>query len=282
MNPTSMNTPAINPTTMDSAYLMDSAAETQRLELKTDALAVERQARAAGLLPGMRVADIACGPGKTSATLAGIVGGTGTVTGFDASEERIAHARLTYGAPNLDFVRHDLRQAINAVQPFDFVWVRFLLEYHRAGAFDIVERCAGLLKPGGILCLVDLDHNSLSHYGIPTRLETALRHAMTVLEEQADFDPYAGRKLYSHLYRLGFTNIKAALEAHHLIYGPLSTQDELNWFTKLEVIPRKIQASLPGYASLQDFQDDFRRFFSDPGRFSYTPLIACWGQKPAP
>jgi hypothetical protein len=147
-------------------------------------------------------------------------------------------------------------------------------------AFDIVKNCASILKPGGTLCLIDLDHNCMSHYGISPRLEHAVKSALSILEKVANFDPYAGRKLYSHLYRLGFTGITAHVEAHHLIYGPLRGTDEMNWMSKITVIPGRINAALPGYGSIGEFQEDFRRFFTDPGRFSYTPLIACWGRKP--
>src|SRR5262245_64027106 len=47
----------------------------------------------AGLRPGMRVADLGCGVGMTTALLAKLVGPTGHVVGVDASGEQIAQAR---------------------------------------------------------------------------------------------------------------------------------------------------------------------------------------------
>ena len=47
-------------------YLMESDDETLRLQLKTDQKTLEKQAKWAGIQPGMRVADIGCGAGKTS------------------------------------------------------------------------------------------------------------------------------------------------------------------------------------------------------------------------
>ena len=75
------------------------------------------------------------------------------------------------------------------------------------------------MKPGGILCLVDLDFNCLIHYGIPVSLEKALFGLMGLLEEKANFDPYAGRKFYSFLFDLGFTDIDVDITTHHLIFG---------------------------------------------------------------
>ena len=49
-----------------SGYLMENDQEALRLDVKTDADAVERQALWAGIQPGMRVADLGCGAGKTT------------------------------------------------------------------------------------------------------------------------------------------------------------------------------------------------------------------------
>jgi len=137
------------------------------------------------------------------------------------------------------------------------------------------------LKPGGILCLVDLDHNCLNHYGLSPRLEAALNAALKQMEEKGNFDPYAGRKLYSHLYRLGFADIRVEAGVHHLIYGELNEVDSFNWIKKIDTISRNMDIVLPGYADIEEFRSDFISFFSDPGRFTYTPLIACSGRKPS-
>ena len=47
-------------------YLMEDEQEAVRLDRKTDAATVEKQALWAGIKPGMRVADLGCGAGKTT------------------------------------------------------------------------------------------------------------------------------------------------------------------------------------------------------------------------
>ena len=47
-------------------YLMEGDQEALRLDVKTDAATTEKQALWAGLKPGMRVADLGCGAGKTT------------------------------------------------------------------------------------------------------------------------------------------------------------------------------------------------------------------------
>ena len=265
---------------MNNVYLMENEEEIRRLEMKTDISVVESFAGRAGLVPGMRAADVCCGAGITTAVLASIAGETGSAVGFDASEERLAYAAARYGNARTTFERADVREPFGQAGEFDFVWIRFALEYFRQESFDIAANAAALLKKGGILCLVDLDHNSLNHYGISGKLEKALVSVVSQMEEKGNFDPYAGRKLYSHLYRLGFRDIRAEAGAHHLIYGDLKEVDAFNWIKKIETISRYIEFEIPGYASPTEFLEDFMLFFSNPGRFTYTPVIACSGKKP--
>jgi ubiquinone/menaquinone biosynthesis C-methylase UbiE len=266
---------------MSTTYLMENEEEIERLERKTDAGVVERWARTAGLQPGMRVVDLCCGAGLTTSILAEVAGPEGSAVGIDFSGPRLEHGRARYGGPTTSFVQRDVRQPLTGVGPFDFAWVRFALEYFREEAFSIVSHLADVMAPGGIVCLVDLDHNCLNHFGLSPRLERALTSAVHQVETAGNFDPYAGRKLYSHLHRLGFEDLKVEAGAHHLIYGALSPVDEYNWTRKIEVIVRNRGIVLPGYDSAEAFLDDFLAFFRDPGRFTYTPVIACWGVKPA-
>jgi ubiquinone/menaquinone biosynthesis C-methylase UbiE len=263
---------------MGDHYLMENDEEVFRLETKTDAEVLRQQTLRAGLRPGMRVADICCGSGLTTSLLGELAGPEGSVLGIDLSTERIQHALAHYGNDSVDFLCRDVREDLRDLGKFDFIWVRFVLEYYRKEAFEIVKNITSILGENGILCLIDLDHNCLNHYGISPELNEAVAEAMRFLEEYENFDPYAGRKLYSHLYKLNFDQIEVNLSAHHLIYGALKESDEFNWMKKIEVVSAKTGVRLPHYDEISGFLRDFHTFFSDPGRFTYTPLISCWGR----
>lgn len=259
-------------------YLMEHEDEALRLDLKTDRAAVKRQCRWAGLKPGMRVADIGCGSGKTTSHLSDLVGPSGSVVGVDGSEARVQHARSHYGVSRVEFVCRDFRLPLDDLGAFDFIWVRFVLEYHRAQAADIVRNLKSLLSPGGILCLIDLDYNCLSHYGLSVRLEQTINGLMSLMERDFDFDPYVGRKLYSFLFDNGFADIAVDLAPHHLIYGELNPVDDYNWTRKIEVAAGRCGYSFPEYpGGFDEFLHEFKSFFADPRRFTYTPLIICRG-----
>jgi len=267
---------------MSQPYLMENDEEALRLVRKTDARVVEEFAKRAGLKPGMRVLDLCCGAGVTTSILAGLAGPGGSAVGVDASAARLDHARRTYGGPTVTFESRDVTRPLEGLGRFDFVWMRFALEYFRAEAPAIVGGLSSVLTPGGTVCLVDLDHNCLNHWGQSDRLDGALKAVLSRLETEGNFDPYTGRKLYSWLYRGGYRDIGVFAGAHHLIYGPLNEVDEYNWTRKIEVTARNRGLEIPGYASADEFLADFLAFFRDPARFTYTPVIAAWGRYPVP
>jgi len=263
-------------------YLMESAEETYRLEIKTDPEAVRQQAVWCGVKPGMRVLDAGCGPGLTTAILHEMVQSNGSAVGIDFSKDRISHARELYGRHSgIDFFVCDCRESLRDLGQFDLIWVRFVLEYYLDGSFDMVKNLSKALKPGGSICLLDLDYNCLSHYELPPLIEKLMPKLMSRLAEKFNFDSYAGRKLYSHLFDQGFNNIQVNLMAHHLFFGPIKDGDLFNWMKKIEVNATRFKDLFEDYpGGCEAFVDDFRNFFIDPRRFTYTPLILCKGIKP--
>ena len=262
-------------------YLMESEDEISRLTSKTDSKALKTQAQWAGVESGMRVADVGCGPGLTTTLLGEIVRPGGEVVGIDQSASRIAHAQQQYTSAGIRFVCRDITAGLQDLGEFDFVWVRFILEYFRSNSIEIVKNISSIVQPGGILCLADLDYNCLNYYGISPRLERAIHKAVRTLEEEANFDPFAGRKLYSYLYNLGFQDIKVNLYPHHLIYGKAADTDVFNWTKKIEVVSKKFDFLFDEYpGGYDEFREEFYSYFKNPGRFIYTPLIIVNGRKP--
>jgi ubiquinone/menaquinone biosynthesis C-methylase UbiE len=262
-------------------YLMENNEETLRLDLKTDGKKVENQALWAGIKPGMRVADLGFGSGKTTFYLHKLVQPNGEVVGVDIAEDRIKYAKKHYRKKGIEYICRDIRKPLADLGIFDFIWVRFVLEYYRSESFDIVKNISRILKPGGIICLIDLDYNCLNHFGLSKKLKKTLHGLTKAMEENADFDPYVGIKLYSFLYDLGYQDIDVSLSPHHLIFGKLNKVDEFNWTKKVKIAVKRLGYDFKEYkGGYEEFFEEFVRFFSDPRRFTYTPLISCRGRKP--
>lgn len=269
-------------------YLMENKEEGLRLEIKTDPEIVKRQAAWAGIGPGMRVLDVGCGIGVTTAALADLVGEDGHVVGLDASEERLEIARQRYASKQVSFVRHDIRTPFHSKVPFDAIWARFILEYFRKEQAEIIANSASSLRIGGIFCAVDSDNNSITHYGHSDRIQRTMDDIMARLEQNFNFDPYAGRRLFAHMNTLGYSNIKCMVEMHHLIYGQLSDRDAYNWLRKLELTATQSGCKFEAYSCEEfahyptrydAFVAEFTEYFTNPTRFCYTPLVLCRGEK---
>ncbi len=260
---------------------MESDQEAHRLLLKTNTESVKRQATWAGISEGMRVLDVGCGSGAATQALAQLVGPTGEVVGLDISSERLDVARRHNDISWLSFRQHDIGQPYHDNRPFDAVWSRFFLEYFKNDQEQIILNSVASLRSGGIACLGDLDHNCLNHYGHNQKIQQTIEDIMRLLQDNHNFDPYTGRRLYGHLYHLGFSQIACMLEAHHLIYGEANEVDLFNWTTKVEVAAVRSGCSFSAYkGDFHAFKEDVTRFLRDPEGFTYTPLIIVRGVKP--
>ena len=262
-------------------YFMESDEEALRLELKTDPAVVADEAGWAGVGPGMRVADLGCGAGKTTQILHRLVQPGGEVVGVDCSEPRIDYAREHHSGKGIAYVVKDVLESHADLGQFDLVWIRFLLEYYEQASYDIVKNACRLLHPGGTICLIDLDLNCLGHFGASPRLEKTMRDLVLAMQKRYGFDPYVGRKLYAYLYDLGCVDIDVRMSAHHLIHGEMSDTDRFNWLSKAETArnaPGLFADTYPG--GFEEFRHELLAYLDHPRRFIYTPLIMCKGKLP--
>ena len=112
----------------------------------------------AGIEPGMRVADLGCGVGMTTALLAELVGPAGEVVGVDFSAAQIEQAKelLPTEFSNVTFVEASATDTGLPYGSFDLVYSRFLL-IHLTDPEAALREMHRLLKPSGILVCEDGD-----------------------------------------------------------------------------------------------------------------------------
>jgi len=121
----------------------------------------------AGLKPGMRVLDMACGAGTVSCWLARQVGPTGKVVAADISAAQLDVARAEWEAcsdlPEIDFVEASAYDTGLQGESFDIVHARLLLchldQPHRA-----LREFHRLLKPGGAVVCHELHLSGVLAY----------------------------------------------------------------------------------------------------------------------
>ena len=110
--------------------------------------------------------DLGCGPGYTTRLLHDMTGAAVTV-GVDNAEHFLCAAAVD-APPSVRFVLHDLADGPPPVEPADVVFCHLLLS-HLPDPAQVLESWAGLLAPGGVLLVdeveaIDTDDSVLVEY----------------------------------------------------------------------------------------------------------------------
>lgn len=143
------------------------------LEAKLTAPVSERMLELAGLAPGQRVLDLACGRGEPSLRAARRVGPAGEVLGLDLAEPSLEVARrraAQAGLSNVRFQCLDIERADEAGSDFDVALSRWGLVSAREPV-RALEATARALKPGGRLVLaVWCEPERIPWWSVPRRV----------------------------------------------------------------------------------------------------------------
>jgi SAM-dependent methyltransferase len=113
----------------------------------------------------MRVLDVGTGRGDVAFLVSALVGETGSVVGFDRSEEALAIAReraATHTPANVSFERGDAAE-LTFEQPFDAVVGRYVLEF-QADPGATLGRLVRNVRPGGVVAFHEIDWRDFRSY----------------------------------------------------------------------------------------------------------------------
>jgi len=258
-------------------YLMESSDEAQRLEGKTQAEETRRQLAMVGLLPGMRALDAGAGTGAVAREMAAMVGASGSVVAFDASQERLDAGKALAHVANLEFICGDLYAPTLAEGTFDFIWCRFIFEY-LADADAVMIQFRRLLKPGGKLVVGDLDGNTIFHYPMPPEVEEGLPKLMKAIEGR--FDPYAGRKLFHRFRTAAFSELRVRAMPYHFYPGTIPDREIPNWEGKVRTMRGAGEKAFGSAEAWDRFATQYLEMLRDPDSLTYSILFLVEGTKP--
>jgi len=122
--------------------------------------------------PGDHILDVGCGSGSITASIAALVGNTGSVTGIDTSEHLITLARENYASlNNVHFEIADILQYTAAVQ-YDIVTAARVLQWVE-NPKAILQQMTALVKRDGYITVLDYNHEKIQWSpAVPTSMNT--------------------------------------------------------------------------------------------------------------
>lgn len=161
-----------------------------------------------GAGPGKHLADIGCGPGDDVRKLAGLVGETGSVVGFDVSESMVEEAKARHAEASLpiSFKQSPAHNLACPDQSFDGVRSDRLYLYldHPLAALAEAKR---VVKPGGRVVVVEPD---LEGVWFDNSLCSTTRKMIHALSDSVP-NGRVGCQLYRLFRDVGLENIRLDL-----------------------------------------------------------------------
>jgi SAM-dependent methyltransferase len=156
--------------------------------------------------PGQRLLDAGAGTGDVARELAGRVAPGGSVVALDASEAFLAGARERHDGSEVSYVTGDVMDLAWPDGGFDGVWCERVLQ-HVPDADLAVRELARVTRPGGRVCLIDTDWQSLAFDGVPTGTAGIVRQ--TMISRMPGNQSAMGRTLRRRLVQAGLRDVSA-------------------------------------------------------------------------
>lgn len=156
--------------------------------------------------PGQRLLDAGCGGGDVARELAARVQPGGSVLALDSSATTIEAAARRHDGSAVEYVNGDVCALDLADDSVDGVWCERVLQ-HLTAPDTAVAEFVRVTRPGGRICLIDTDWDSLAFDGVRGDLSTAL--VDFTLDSFARRQRDMGRSLRRRLLGAGARDLQA-------------------------------------------------------------------------
>jgi SAM-dependent methyltransferase len=257
----------------------NSGAERLRLLDKVYGTATRRVLLEAGLRPGMRVLDMACGVGTVTCWVAEQVGASGSVVAADVSPDQLAVARATWalcdGVPAVEFIEASVYDTGLPAESFDLVHTRLLL-CHLNRPQDAIAEFYRLLKPGGVFVCHDLYLSGM----LSVPLTSAWTRSMEIghaLGCAIGVDYDHGLRLPTRMLEAGFRRPEVSFDMPVYMRGPEKRLWEL---TFAEAGPAMVRAGVASAQEVDEVAAQMKLEAEDETTLMVPyPLLGAWAVK---
>mmetsp|Transcript_6709 Transcript_6709/g.27355 ORF Transcript_6709/g.27355 Transcript_6709/m.27355 type:complete len:329 (-) Transcript_6709:1265-2251(-) len=180
--------------------------------------------------------DMGCGTGEVAALLR--ARGWDPVVGVDGDPAMLDAAEAAH--TGVRFVRHDLRglslAALGLERPADLIWSSFAVQYFGAEMEPLLRSWASLLRPGGLLAVVETDGLFSCHEPQADGGAEEFRRMERALAEGHGYDAFAGRAVADAMRSAGLEVVLQSdwTDAELAFDGPASPEVLEAWRGRLE------------------------------------------------
>ena len=258
-------------TARTGSYTSGAAPATEAERLRTQAAVIwtrERDALArAGLVSGMRLLDVGCGPGGVLEHLAGEL--DRAPFGIDIAQDFLRRARTVGHVARADGAALPFGDAT-----FDFVLLRLVLR-HTPAPEGLLAEAARVVRPGGTVAALDIDESATAFDPEPPSWP-ALKAALAAAALRRGGDPSMGRRLRRLLLEIGFADPLTVLL-------PVTTDDlppPAFVATVLAPAARVIDPDLMSASQVADGWQALSKWASTATGFGYALGIMAAARKP--
>lgn len=226
-----------------------------------------------GLVQGMSVVDIGCGPGSVTIEIAKFVF-PGQVIGIDRDETLIEQARNNAFSGNVDiqFIVDDILATKLPANSFDFVYCRFALWAIPQRELAI-QNMIRLAKPQGIICAQEPDAGGTIYWPETSAHQRYWNARVKYHQDRQDgVDPNLGRKLFMLFSQAGLSEIRFGISALY--------KHNFDWQISAEsYVGPGADALKAGYINEQVLVER-AEWARNPLAFMVFPTIVMAGRKP--
>lgn len=159
-----------------------------------------------------KILDLGCGPGFVSIDLAKFFP-AGTVVGVDFSQELLNYAKMlqeTEMLANLSFMQSDIYSLDAGSNDFELTYLRFVLQ-HLKSPVEALANAVKTLRPGGMLCVVDIDDDKSELHPCPPAFKSFSSRAIRG-QAASGGDRNVGGKLEKYFLDVGLLNPKVSIK----------------------------------------------------------------------
>ena len=236
-----------------------------------------------GVPAGGTCLDVGCGGGHVTVELARLAGPSGLAVGVDFDADIVALA--AEAAAQLDVVNAQFRHGdatrlsvTVADLEFDVAYSRFLLS-HLAAPGDVVREMAGLVRPGGVVVVEDIDYRG-TLCEPPNEAFQRYADLYRAIVRHRGADAEIGPRLPGFLDDAGLVDVD--VNSIQLVgRDPQSFVKGIHALTLDRIGPALLDAGLVSVDELDDLRRGLQAVADDPWTLFCSPrFFQAWGRRP--